>query len=378
MSQAQDMELFSSEENAKKTFEIIEDFVQSYIENKEKMPLKVWLTQKLTQSGVWGDEVEKVANLLIDQAQKRADIREAYDKHIKEGKNEETFIASYVEQKAKELGISNEEAAKQIDDLAVSFDKRLETQNEDGWNDFTRIENAELISGKAHAMAMIGMIRQAKDDVVNRVKNMFSGKKNPTFQESLEKIIINASATASDNVGLNVAIGAGFMTAAKSGFVKFMDRLAEHTSDIWGVKHLTAAASAVTHAGALAIDTARVAYDLATGKMDIEQVISAIRASSTAQNLGSLGGGAFGAMAGTILGPIGVVVGGAIGAYVGKKTADLLEGGVDRIKKIVGEETVERVTTFAKQAVKTGVEFVKSVAGGTWGWLKKKAYQALA
>lgn len=362
-------------ENAVKTFRMIEDFVYSYIENKDKLPLKVWLVGKLNQTKVWGDDAERIADIIINQAQLRYDIRQSFERHIESGGSEEGFIAKAVEQLAMERGISNEEAAKLLDNLSVSFDNRLKTESVGEWNDYSRIEHAELIQAKAYSKAMISVVSQGKSALAEKIKNVFTRKESPSFQESVEKIIINAGAQASDDVGLNTAITAGYMSAAKSGFVKLLERFEQNAEMIpgmsMGMSVAASAAVAVAHAGALAIDTARVGYKLATGKISLEESGQLLRASATCQNLGSLALGAKGALIGAsvaaipIIGlaiaPITIVAGGVIGALVGSKIGKAVSSGIDAIKNTIGEKAVEKITEFAKSATKKAADFVKSI-----------------
>ena len=367
-----DVDIFGSKDNAQKTFDMVEGFLVSYIKNKSTMPIQEWLVKEMSNSGVWGDELESIADIIIEQAALRAEIRLAYEEHINSGKSEESFIAGYIEKRAKELGITNEEAAKQIDSLAVSFDKRLETEGSQSWNDFTKIENAKLISGKAYAVAMIGAVRLAKDEFVSRFKNTIKGEPNPSFQEALHKIIINAGAQASDNVGINIAITAGFMSAAKSGFVKWMDTMEEKTEAIPPLHILVATATAFSHASALAIDTARVGYYFATGKISIEEAGQLLKASVTTQNIASLGLGLKGAMIGSafslipivgpLLAPATIITGATVGMLLGSKIGKLVDNGIEKVKDIIGEKTVEKISNFASQATKKATDFIKNMA----------------
>lgn len=375
-------QMFSSKENAAKTFRMVEDFVYGYIEHKDKMPLRDWLIGKMSEVGVWGKDVEQIADIIIEQAQMRFELKQAYEIHIAAGRSEESFIASYVEKIAKDHGITNEQAAKYVDNLSVGFDERLKTDDKIEWNEATRIENAELISKKASVIAIINILKQAKSESYTTFKNFLNGRENPSFQEALEKIIINAGANVSDNVGLNAAITGGFMSAAKSGFVKLMDSFEHATESIPVIHTITSAAAAVSHAGALAIDSVRIAFDFATGKIQGTEAISRLKESAVVQNLASLGMATKGALIGAsvaaipvigmAIAPITTIVGGLIGALVGNKVGKFASEGFNKIKENGGEELIEKVTNFAGQTVKKAADFLKTTASTVWNFLNKQ------
>lgn len=91
-----DVDIFGSKDNAQKTFDMVEGFLVSYIKNKSTMPIQEWLVKEMSNSGVWGDELESIADIIIEQAALRAEIRLAYEEHINSGKSEESFIAGYI------------------------------------------------------------------------------------------------------------------------------------------------------------------------------------------------------------------------------------------------------------------------------------------
>ena len=60
-----DVDIFGSKDNAQKTFDMAEGFLVSYIKNKSTMPIREWLVKEMSNSGVWGDELERLCGYLI-------------------------------------------------------------------------------------------------------------------------------------------------------------------------------------------------------------------------------------------------------------------------------------------------------------------------
>lgn len=380
--------MFTSKENAVKTFQMIESFVCSYVENKDKMPLRDWLILKLREVKVWGDDAEKIADMVIEAAQLRYKTKHEFEKYIQDGGSEEGYIVKKIEELATERGISANEAKNLLDKMIVSADKRLETESSDEWNDYTKTEQANTISHKAYAQASINIVSQAKIALADKIKGILKREKTPSLQSSMENIIINAGSQASDDVGLNAAITAGYLSAAKSGFVKFLERFESNTQSIPVLGLAASATVAVSHAVALSIDTARIGYKLAMGKISTEEAGQQLRVSATCQNIGSLGLGIKGALIGAstvaipligpAIAPVATVAGGIIGALAGDTVGKYISKGIDIAKQTFGDETVSKINDFAKQTAKKAVDFVSKIGSSLFNFGKKAVTKVLS
>ncbi len=117
---------FRSEEDARKTADVIASFVQSYEQHKRELPLNEWLIREFRKyPGLWSSEAElqDAAGSLIASVQHLDQQQEALQQHLDRGKSRESWLAGELEKAAAAQGIAN------VGQFAGSIDQAMQEAN---------------------------------------------------------------------------------------------------------------------------------------------------------------------------------------------------------------------------------------------------------
>lgn len=120
-------------ENECKTLKlIIEDFIKSYVDNKDK-PTEEWLKAKLAEQmpEKSKEELQKVTNEIIETLKATDEKRASLEKAVKNGRSKESWFASEINKAT--TAMSTQEAAKYLADL----DSALQQANESLYHTIT-------------------------------------------------------------------------------------------------------------------------------------------------------------------------------------------------------------------------------------------------
>ncbi|OQW98739.1 MAG: hypothetical protein BWK73_51850 [Thiothrix lacustris] len=103
-------DVFSGEENAEKTGNLITRFVTSYEQHKHDMPLNQWLMQEFRQyPTIWADEAElaNTAREIILTVESNNAAKASLHEHLEKGKSRESWLAKRIEEGASAAGVTN-------------------------------------------------------------------------------------------------------------------------------------------------------------------------------------------------------------------------------------------------------------------------------
>jgi len=128
-------EIFESKDASVNTAGIIRSFVNSYTENKDKMPLNQWLKSEFGKyPAVWknSDDLTDTADEVIKSVTTLNKNKEELYAHLDAGKSRESFIARKIEEGAKAAGVVN------VGEYAAQIDKALQVSNDSMWSTVTR------------------------------------------------------------------------------------------------------------------------------------------------------------------------------------------------------------------------------------------------
>ena len=128
-------EVFASDDDIVKTHNIIFSFVKSYSEQKDEIPLDVWLGKELNKYiHLWQDEkeVSETAKEIIETITSYNENKESLTTHRDRGQSDASWLANKIEQGAKVAGATN------VTQYAVEIDAVLAQANENSWRVITR------------------------------------------------------------------------------------------------------------------------------------------------------------------------------------------------------------------------------------------------
>jgi hypothetical protein len=117
-------EVFDTEDNAKKTSNVLADFVASYSQHKNTLPLEEWLNQEFANyPDIWVSDAERheTALQIIETIQHANETKADLYAHLDKGKSRESWLARKIEQGASSAGVVN------VGEYARNIDKALET-----------------------------------------------------------------------------------------------------------------------------------------------------------------------------------------------------------------------------------------------------------
>lgn len=158
-------ELFDNEDNAEKTSNVIADFVASYSQHKNTLPLAEWLNQEFANyPDIWISDAERheTALQIIETIQQANENKADLYAHLDKGKSRESWLARKIEQGASSAGVVN------VGEYARSIDNALETATETMKTMiFNKTKNAENILAEiSNAPQLHGFIAEA--DLANQ------------------------------------------------------------------------------------------------------------------------------------------------------------------------------------------------------------------
>jgi hypothetical protein len=121
-------DLFSNEDDAKKTSSVIASFVKSYSEKKDELPIEVWLDKEFSKyPEIWQDETERheTALTVIKTIQDTNDAKIDLYTHLDKGKSRESWLAKKIEQGASSAGVIN------VGQYAYNIDNALDNATQE-------------------------------------------------------------------------------------------------------------------------------------------------------------------------------------------------------------------------------------------------------
>ena len=205
------------------------------------------------------------------------------------------------------------------------------------WNDVNRIEIAKSIGKQALLGAAIACGFQGARILGRRVWNFLRGKENPPASEDLREFF-ESSVKSAGHVGAQTAVAGAVVVAAKSGWIKALQKTPVGT--IVGIVHV-------------GMENAKVLFKFARGELNGDEALDAM-GNCTASAIGGFVGAGKGMIEGATLGlafgPPSVMIGGFVGATVGG---------------MAGSKIGEAVYEGGKTIVKTAAKVVKSAIEGT-------------
>ena len=122
-----------TEENAKKLKEIQKRFIKSYIENKEKMTIKEWLTVELKASlpEKSEPEIKDISADIIQTLERNEEKKCSLEKAIQSGRNKEAWFSAEIKKATEHMNV--QETAKYLQNL----DEAVSLANEKLYNTIT-------------------------------------------------------------------------------------------------------------------------------------------------------------------------------------------------------------------------------------------------
>jgi hypothetical protein len=132
-------ELFDNEDNAKKTSGVLADFVASYSQHKNTLPLEQWLNQEFANyPELWRDDTERqeTALQIITSIQQANETKADLVAHLDKGKSRESWLAKKIEQGASSAGVVD------VGKYAQGIDEALKNANQKNWDVITNQNGA--------------------------------------------------------------------------------------------------------------------------------------------------------------------------------------------------------------------------------------------
>lgn len=359
--------IFMNEEAKIKTIQLINTFIEDYLRNGKHHPINEWLTSHLDlHSKIWKNEQEKldIINTIINTIETLTQNQTELQAHLNKRKSIENFYQKKINDFAQEYNINPEELFQNIEtELLKSNQFRLtlltgesfefdHTDEQDNINltKWTRF-NADL------NIALLLMKRAAY-----RITNAFLGKENISYEAELQKILSSAL-NSSENKGIQIAISAAVIIAAKNGWIKeSFDYLERIENKIENTRESINLALYITLQVATSWDTLIILHKIQQGvlattdlfaeitKFKVTKIITLITKKadflfrSNGAYIGSLLGSALG---GLLLGNIGSALGGFIFSYL--------------VEKYCKEKSDEFIISFSKKIIILSEQAIDSI-----------------
>ena len=98
-----------NDEQGYRVSSLINNFVQSYEQNKHTQPLNVWLSDEFRKYPVWKDEQEitETTQTVISTVEARNAAHASLETHLAQGKSEESWLATRIENGASAAGLND-------------------------------------------------------------------------------------------------------------------------------------------------------------------------------------------------------------------------------------------------------------------------------
>ncbi|EGY34467.1 hypothetical protein SC1083_0859 [Aggregatibacter actinomycetemcomitans serotype e str. SC1083] len=216
--------LFTDENAKKNTAQMINTFVDDYLNNGRQQPINQWLKSRFDQyPEIWESEQEKIdtVNTIISTIENLVANQVELQKYLDKRKTLESFYQKKLNQVAETYQIDVNELSQEVDASLAEANRKqfgfltgevIDVSFEEKPLNEKTIQCAKL---NANLNLAFWGIKSAG----SRLANAFLGKENLSHAEELQKIIRSAVDTA-ENKGIQVAISGGVVVSAKKGWIK--------------------------------------------------------------------------------------------------------------------------------------------------------------
>lgn len=330
--------LFTDENAKKNTAQMINTFVDDYLNNGRQQPINQWLKSRFDQyPDIWESEQEKIdtTNTIINTIESLVCNQVELEKHLNKRKTIENFYQKKINQMAETYQFEVQELAQEVDAAVAEANCKqfgfltgevIDVPFEEKPLNEKTIQRAKF---NANLNLAFWGIKSAG----SRLANAFLNKENLSYAEELQKIIRGAVDTA-ENKGVQIAISGGAVVSAKKGWIKdafeglekvekvvgkagaMLGRIQDLTLNVangWDdVRLYDKVEQGVLSATEVAAEKAKfVAAQIIT---NLEQ-----KADLFLRQNGAKLGAKLGAVVGSVFGPAGTGVGSIIGGFIGEK-----------------------------------------------------------
>ncbi len=360
-------EVLLSDEDARRLYDLVERFLESYYHRPEGQDVSEWLKDEFSrQAETWCSEDERLQDVeqILEAGESITDRYRNLREHLDQGKSLESWIATQIENGAQYLGVDTSLYAQSLEEALQKATRELveqcglpvpQTLSEElpagrvpaEWDELTRLvvgKDFKQLGLENSCIAAKGM-----NIIVGRVLNTLMGREQRDFSEDLEDFCKSS---------LKEAVNTGIGTAV-SGALTVFSRGSQSTI----LRALPGGALTAIAFGTL--DKARILYQTADGSLDPYEALDAA-ANSTCCIAGSLFGGSLlstiGASVGTVLGPIGTAVGAAVGSVVGNIAGSTVA------QKVY--EGGKKFCSAVKECASAAWEGAKSAVSSAWSGIK--------
>ncbi|WP_109432326.1 glycine zipper family protein [Aggregatibacter segnis] len=390
--------LFTDENAKKNTAQMINTFVDDYLNNGRQQPINQWLKSRFDQyPDIWESEQEKIdtTNTIINTIESLVCNQVELEKHLNKRKTIENFYQKKINQMAETYQFEVQELAQEVDAAVAEANCKqfgfltgevIDVPFEEKPLNEKTIQRAKF---NANLNLAFWGIKSAG----SRLANAFLNKENLSYAEELQKIIRGAVDTA-ENKGVQIAISGGAVVSAKKGWIKdafeglekvekvvgkagaMLGRIQDLTLNVangWDdVRLYDKVEQGVLSATEVAAEKAKfVAAQIIT---NLEQ-----KADLFLRQNGAKLGAKLGAVVGSVFGPAGTGVGSIIGGFIGEKVGGYVS---DKIVKPVAEtakrvantvidtvkDTAKSVVSSVTSAARSVVSSVSSAVSSFFGW----------
>ena len=390
--------LFTDENAKKNTAQMINTFVDDYLNNGRQQPINQWLKSRFDQyPDIWESEQEKIdtINTIINTIESLVCNQVELEKHLNKRKTIENFYQKKINQMAETYQFEVQELAQEVDAAVAEANCKqfgfltgevIDVPFEEKPLNEKTIQRAKF---NANLNLAFWGIKSAG----SRLANEFLNKENLSYAEELQKIIRGAVDTA-ENKGVQIAISGGAVVSAKKGWIKdafeglekvekvvgkagaMLGRIQDLTLNVangWDdVRLYDKVEQGVLSATEVAAEKAKfVAAQIIT---NLEQ-----KADLFLRQNGAKLGAKLGAVVGSVFGPAGTGVGSIIGGFIGEKVGGYVS---DKIVKPVAEtakrvantvidtvkDTAKSVVSSVTSAARSVVSSVSSAVSSFFGW----------
>ena len=390
--------LFTDENAKKNTAQMINTFVDDYLNNGRQQPINQWLKSRFDQyPDIWESEQEKIdtINTIINTIESLVCNQVELEKHLNKRKTIENFYQKKINQMAETYQFEVQELAQEVDAAVAEANCKqfgfltgevIDVPFEEKPLNEKTIQRAKF---NANLNLAFWGIKSAG----SRLANAFLNKENLSYAEELQKIIRGAVDTA-ENKGVQIAISGGAVVSAKKGWIKDAFEGLEKVEKVVGkAGAMLGRIQDLTLNGANGWDDVRLYDKVEQGVLSATEVAAEKAKFVAAQIITNLEqkadlflrqngaklGAKLGAVVGSVFGPAGTGVGSIIGGFIGEKVGGYVS---DKIVKPVAEtakrvantvidtvkDTAKSVVSSVTSAARSVVSSVSSAVSSFFGW----------
>lgn len=383
--------LFKSEQEAKNTAQMINFFIDDYLEHRHSQPIDVWLLERFNDfPEIWETEQEKIdtVTLIISTIDSLTTHQAEIDQQLGKGKTLTQVFNQKVRTFSDQYNLDALELQHQINSGLKSANESysewvmgeaVELNPSDSTAEPTIIEMSRQNQDRMMTNASLNLAIYATKRAGQRLWNSLQGKENPKRSEELLHILRTAVDSV-ENRGVQVALSGGVIVSAKKGWINGMFNSLEKIEN------------AVERSRAFFEQVPVVVSNVAEGWNDLRildkvergviQTIDAVKekakfavaktitvlekkAEVVLKQGGKTVGMALGTSIGSLFSPAGAVLGGQIGGFVGEKigsfVSDKIVKPVAEVARKVATKAVDIVANSAKSLVSKGKSVVSKV-----------------